>query len=172
MPTHNFKVIPHEATPYLFRALILLSLVCRVVGICIFIFAPQMVPETLRVADEAILKAHFDLMSTPRLVLEGIAVLGFTVASIAALIGMFRFKSWARPLNVVLVLALFVVWPFFEYDLSSGLEQAFGDVADILWGAVIAMAYFSPLSKLFAQNDELKGQASHYSSEQNQSRFL
>jgi hypothetical protein len=142
-----------KPTPYFFRVLILLSLFCRLVGICIFIFVPQMVPETLRVADEAILKAHFDLMSTPRLILEGIAVLGFAVASIAALIGMFRFKSWARPLNVVLVLALFVVWPFFEYDLSSGLEQAFGDVANILWGAVIAMAYFSPLSELFAQNE-------------------
>jgi len=139
-------------TPRLFRTLILLSLVCVIASICVTYLAPWLVPEPLRIADENLSEGMLESMSLFWLILLIVVCIGLVVASIAGCIGMFMFKPWARPLNVALAFSSFIIWPFLGYNLTSGWSQALSDCAILLEGAVISMAYFSPISERFLRN--------------------
>jgi hypothetical protein len=68
---------------------------------------------------------------------------------LTALIGLFCFKRWSRSLAVLSTLASLLIYPFVGADLSSGLESGLYETHATLWGAILAIAYFSPLSERF-----------------------
>ena len=140
-------------SPYHFRFLMLLSLFCGVATLCLTFLFPGLVPEPIRLADEQLLQNPNDNDSLAWLVLQFIFFVGLLVASIIGFIGLFLFKAWARLLNVVLCFSLFAVWPAIGYNVSSGWAQAFSDFGMLLWGAVIALSYFSSLSARFATHE-------------------
>jgi len=73
------------------------------------------------------------------------------LAWLAGLIGMFRFKSWARPLSLYSTLIIYVLYPFLGTSLLSGVEAALFDASTLLWGAILAVSYFSPVSARFGR---------------------
>jgi hypothetical protein len=76
---------------------------------------------------------------------------GFAVAWIVGLIGLFYIKPWARSLSLYSTLAGFLLFPLSGPSLYSGIELALADGASILWGAILAISYFSPVSERFGR---------------------
>ena len=77
------------------------------------------------------------------------------VILIATYVGLFLFKPWAR---LLFVLGLVVSIPTYFMDglfVSSGLEQLLYDACLLTYGAIIAVAYYSPV-KHFFEDEQLK----------------
>jgi hypothetical protein len=79
--------------------------------------------------------------------LLGLALL--LVGTVAVTLGLCRFRPWSRP--AALLLTVFVL----PLELLSGptvdppAAQALYELGSIMWGAVLAAAYWSPLAERF-----------------------
>jgi len=73
------------------------------------------------------------------------------VAWIFGLVGLFFFKWWGRTLSTYSTIAGLLVYPFMSPSLSSGLESTLFEAHTLLWGALLALAYFSPVSVRFGR---------------------
>ena len=80
----------------------------------------------------------------------------FAMASVAGMYGLYVFKAWGRSLSLYSTLAGLVLLPFFGPSLSSGLECAFFEASTMLWGAILALSYFSAISSDFSANKRLQ----------------
>ena len=76
---------------------------------------------------------------------------GFAATWIAGLIGLFYFKPWARSLSLYSTLAGFLIFPLSGPSLFSAIELGLADGASILWGAILAISYFSAISERFGR---------------------
>ena len=73
------------------------------------------------------------------------------IGSIAGLVGLFLFKSWARPLSVVSTLVDHLLSAFMGPLLYSGFGEALLGISAVLWGAILALSYFSAISDQFGR---------------------
>jgi hypothetical protein len=71
------------------------------------------------------------------------------VAGLVSSAGLLLFKSWARMLNLATTVAGLVVYPMVEYFVSAGLKVSTDELSALLGGAVLAAAYWSPISARF-----------------------
>lgn len=71
------------------------------------------------------------------------------VAIIVPPMALFFFKKWGRWFGVCTTLTMLVALPFLGPSLSSGFGTAVLQLSAILWGAVLALAYCSPISRDF-----------------------
>ena len=79
-----------------------------------------------------------------------LTVVGALVAVwLAGLVGLLLFKRWGRTLSLYSTLAEFLVYPFQGPSVSSALESTFLEASILVWGAVLALAYFSTVSTRF-----------------------
>jgi uncharacterized membrane protein len=77
-------------------------------------------------------------------------VLGaFVVVWLTGLVGLFFFKRWARPLSLCSTIAGFVIFPFVGASPYSGLEASLFEASSMVWGGILALSYFSPVSCRF-----------------------
>ena len=81
--------------------------------------------------------------------LIGVALV-WAIAMLAASLGFFLFKPWARRTLLWGSVVGLVLYAPFGSSASSWLSSALGDTSSVLFGASLAIAYFSPLSQLFA----------------------
>lgn len=79
-----------------------------------------------------------------------IAALGVQVATIA---GLCLFKRWARSLSLWLTVAGLLLVPFAGATVAWGLESALWEASTLLWGAILAAAYWSPVRTAFGDGD-------------------
>lgn len=77
--------------------------------------------------------------------------IAFIVAAIVGLVGLFRYRAWGRSLSLYTTLAGLAASPFLGPSLSSGLEASLSEAATMLLGAILALSYFSPVSKRFGR---------------------
>ena len=133
------------ATPRLFRTLMLASLGLSILAFIIDITVPALVPEIVRSAEEQ----YWNSTSTAGLTFRISLLVGYVILSLAAFVGMYFFKPWARTANLVLSALLLVIAPALGHIVLSGLAQGLAEIALMLWGAVLALAYFSPISQRF-----------------------
>ncbi len=78
-------------------------------------------------------------------------LLGFLVAVVTGLAGLFKYKAWGRTLSLYTTVAGLAAWPFLGSSLSSGLEASLNEAATLIWGAILALSYFSPVSERFGR---------------------
>lgn len=78
-----------------------------------------------------------------------VALVAFVPAWLTGLVGLFFFKRWARTLSLYLTLAGIFITPFFGASLYSGLETSLFDMSTTVWGGILALSYFSPVSCRF-----------------------
>ncbi len=81
-------------------------------------------------------------------VLAAIAVAILAVI-IAALVGLYQLRRWARWLAVVLTAAELIALPFFGPFLSSGLDVSLDAIVAGLWGVILVSAFTPPLRQAF-----------------------
>ena len=133
------------ATPQVFRGFMLASLVLSILAFVIDLTVPALVPDIVRFAEEQ----YWSQSSAGGLMFRASLLLLYVAASLVAFVGLYFFKRWARTANLVLSALLIVVAPALGHIVLSGIAQGLGEIALLLWGAVLAMAYFSPLSERF-----------------------
>ena len=75
----------------------------------------------------------------------------FMLGSIAGLVGLFLFKIWARPVSVICTLAGYLVSAFSGPSLYTGLGDALMSASTLLWGAILALSYFSAVKDQFGR---------------------
>lgn len=76
----------------------------------------------------------------------------FALAAMAGMYGLYMFKRWGRMLSLYSTLAGLVLFPFFGPSLYSGLESALFEASTLLWGAILALSYYSGISAKFSAN--------------------
>jgi hypothetical protein len=72
------------------------------------------------------------------------------VAFVAGFIGLFLFKSWGWILSLFATAASLALLLFLGPTLSSALESVLFEASSLIWGAVLALAYYSPISIHFS----------------------
>ncbi|CAD6872466.1 hypothetical protein [Methylomonas fluvii] len=132
-------------SPTQFRYTLLTYMVLAILGgVFDFVF-PFFIPESLRNAQEAS-DANLSLIV---LICLAILILVLLVSLAVVIVGLYLFRPWARRLAVVItVLALFV-WPLLGINVASGWSLVLTDLAGTLWGAILALIFFSPLKECF-----------------------
>ena len=127
-----------------FRWLLVLYLLCMFAAV----FAAFLPSGYSTEIDELIAKEP-----VPAILANDWAFLGGAAAFLAAvftgLAGLFLFRRWGRTLSLHTTLVGFLVFPFFGPVVSSGLGSSLMEASSVLWGAVLACAYFSPASARF-----------------------
>lgn len=78
-----------------------------------------------------------------------IVVTSLLSAIVAGLIGLFFFRRWGRNLSLYSTLASLCLYAFLGPTLQSPLESAFVELSTLLWGAVLALSYWSPVAARF-----------------------
>lgn len=81
--------------------------------------------------------------------LPGLLVMLVAIPFLVAFVGLFRFRPWARTLSLVNVGLIVLAWMTSEFILRTGVGYGVSYLGTLLWGAVLALAFFSPLSHLF-----------------------
>jgi nitrate reductase gamma subunit len=131
-------------TPTYFRCVVVASVLFAIGG-AVIEGAFDLVPEALRVAEFEATPTEF---TTPML----IAVVGGGAAAVAAivgLVGLLKLRPWGRRLSLISTILLVAVYPFVGAIVVSGAAATANTISSVLWGAALAMAYFSPLSARF-----------------------
>lgn len=77
-------------------------------------------------------------------------------ALVVGAVGLYLFKSWGRSLSFWLTLTAMPVTIVAGPTLTSGLESALWEISTLLWGALLALAYYSPVADSFRANNSLK----------------
>lgn len=128
----------------LFRALLLASVVTGLAGSFIDLMIPSLIPESLSAAFEA-------LPETPAPAVFGASVLVLVTfgGTVAAIVGLYHFQYWSRPLAIVMSLLSLLFFPLLGVSIASGWSSLLLEVSTTLWGAVLAMSYVSSLSERF-----------------------
>jgi hypothetical protein len=127
-----------------FRLLVVLQLVISLASIAT-VFLPVGYSQEL----EAAYAAEPATWLTEGSGLSLVVVSLFLVAWLASQIGLFLFKRWGRTLSLYFTLAEFTLRAFQGPTLSSALESTLLDTTMLLWGAILALAYFSTVSSRF-----------------------
>jgi len=68
---------------------------------------------------------------------------------LVASLGLFFFQNWARHLFLTLYVLCIVLVPFSGFSGQGALESFLGELTTVLDGAILAMAYLSPLADGF-----------------------
>lgn len=74
---------------------------------------------------------------------------------IIAAVGMFFFTSWGRVLFALMVLITILLAPLTGVAVQDPLEVTLGALSLILDGFLVALAFFSPLSKHFSSQSRV-----------------
>jgi len=130
----------------LFRSFILASIAMAVVGPSLDFFVPGLLPQQLGDAYDAYLAEEPALWLV---VAVGAFSLVLLVGAVVGTVGLFLLKRWSRGFSLWLTAISTMSYPFLGPALYSGWAFMLTEVAMMLWGAVLAMAYFSELRVRF-----------------------
>jgi uncharacterized BrkB/YihY/UPF0761 family membrane protein len=75
--------------------------------------------------------------------------IGLLFAWLLGVVGLLFFKQWARSLSMWVTLLGLASHPFIGPSLYSGLESTFLEATALLWGAILALSYYSEISNRF-----------------------
>ncbi len=132
------------ASVVLFRALLVASVAIGLIGSFIDVMFPSLIPEPITKAFEALPDTPM-----PALMLAGLLVIVTFGGTIAAIVGLYHFQPWSRPLAVAMTLLTLLFYPLMGASVQSGWAALFLEISTTLWGAVVAISYVSSLSVRF-----------------------
>jgi hypothetical protein len=130
-----------------FRILLIITILIGIIGASIDLVIPSLVPESLLKAQEL----QDSSLSDAHLLSMGGLAIALLIASIAATVGLYRFRPWAPRLTLITTALTLLLTPFLGASTQSGVAVALIDLSSLLWGAVLGVAYFSPLANRFKQ---------------------
>jgi len=129
-----------------FRWFIILSVLLAGGAAALDALFPSLIPQSLSIALEN--------EPVPRIIenltLSLVLFLPLAAASITGVVGLFLFKRWGRTLSLYSTVLGFGLYPFLGPTVSSGWSSTLSEASVLLWGAVLAVAYVSPLRDRFS----------------------
>ena len=132
-------------TPTTFRILVLCYVLLGTTAASLDALLPELLPRSIAQAVEnEPLPTLFD-----NLWLTVAALVPLLIVVIVSTIGLFFFKAWARTLALYSTTLSFTLYLFSGPTLSSAWSSALTDASSLLWGAILALAYFSNLRDRF-----------------------
>ena len=129
-----------------FRTLIVLGLVLSIVGSIIDLVMPGLLPESLTKAYEAYAASDAPMTA---IIVAGIVSIGLLVLAVIATVGLLVLQPWARTLALWSTAVSFLLYPLLGAVLQSGLALMLNSIALTLWGAALAMTFYSDLKSRF-----------------------
>lgn len=130
----------------IFRCVILASIVLAVLGPLLDLFMPGLIPQEFEDAYDAYFTEEPQLWLALALGVFGLALI---VGAVVGTVGLWLFKPWSRGFSFWLTVSSVVTYPFLGPVVYSGWALMLTEVAMMLWGAALAMAYFSELRLRF-----------------------
>ncbi|XYJ10919.1 hypothetical protein ACSUZJ_02745 [Telluria sp. B2] len=126
-------------SPIQFRVLVIVSAVLPFVGLLLnALFLPQLpVPRSTLLPLMG--QSMFDFLAGANL-----------VTGIVATIGLCLFRPWSRSLSLLSIAVSVLLYAMAAYFVDSGPKVAIDWLATLLGGAVLALAYCSPIALRFA----------------------
>ena len=76
-------------------------------------------------------------------------LLPLLLADLAGIVGLFWFRPWGRTLALLTTLARMCIDPWSSVAATTWAHALLYDVSTLLWGAALALAYFSAESARF-----------------------
>ncbi len=98
---------------------------------------------------QAWLATRVNLLSSPLQSVAGLVSFGAFIALCVGLAGLLAFQRWARWLTLASTIAIYVPMPLSGTLVLSGFAYTMDSVAAILWGVLLAAAYWAPVSVEF-----------------------
>ena len=129
-----------------FRVLLVMSVLTAIVGGVVSYFWP------LPVELQAYLDEQTEAASTAKMIVVLVIALLASVLAFVATIGLFVFWRPARVLTVATWVVSFLITPLLGPTVDSGWVTAFYELSAGMLGAVIALAYCSPIKELFERS--------------------
>lgn len=129
-----------------FRALLLFSVATGLASAFIDALFPALIPEALSAAWEK--EPPFDPEVETFWLLVALLV-PWLLASVVSTVGLFFYWRWARPLALIVAVLGLAVSPLLGPGLASGWSSALLEASFLSWGAVLALAYWSPIGQRF-----------------------
>lgn len=133
----------------LFRAFIVGAFIMELINFGILIGLPDLIPLQVRQAEEAALEALPGSHAALQLI-SWFLVLFTTLFGMYAL---YRLKPWARRFNLIVTIGAVMLFPMMTFSISSGWALVFDKLAAYMWGAALAIAYFSPIKSYFKRKN-------------------
>jgi hypothetical protein len=78
------------------------------------------------------------------------------VATVTGVIGLFMLKRWGRTISLYSTIVGLCVCLFAIPELSSAFESVLFEASSLLWGAILAIAYYSPIADRLGANHSFK----------------
>jgi hypothetical protein len=128
-----------------FRAGIVLSLGIAFLGLAVSWLAEPGLPAALREYQERYRAAPPSARDWALVAF----LVPLSIAGVASLVGLLRFRRWSRPLALSATVGNVALMPFFGPVVDSGLANALYHLSSMLYGGVLAAAYFSPAAEWF-----------------------
>lgn len=129
-----------------FRTMIAVSIALSTIGGFIDLVFPGLVPDSVREAYEAYTALE---VSLPLMLLAGFLSLAVFGLGIAAIIGLLLLQRWARSLALWSTAVSMLIYPLLGALVQSGVAATLLSIATLLWGAALAMTYYSDLKSHF-----------------------
>jgi len=133
-----------------FRIILLLLIACMFLGGINVILSRHALPPELQTYEHSVAAAD---RASGRLALEGVISGGVILAYIVAIIGLYRFWSFARPLFVIVIIVGLILTLSFGPRIQTRPEASFDDAVSVLEGVVIALLYWSPIREKFVRTN-------------------
>ena len=135
-----------NVSPPLFRSLLLASFLLGIAAGVVDLVFPSLVPEALSQAQSALDEEAWGADGWGALALWIAAGLALGALSIAGLVGLFLLKPWGRTLSVLGTALAFPLYLVMGPSVQSGWSLVLQELSMVLWGGLLAVAYFSPLA--------------------------
>jgi hypothetical protein len=78
------------------------------------------------------------------------------VMTVAGLVGLFLFRRWGRSLSLYSTIACLLLYFFSGAAVLSALESVLYQASNFLWGAILALSYYSPIAARLHASEPLK----------------
>lgn len=131
----------------LFRSLILVGLAFSIIGSGLDFFVPSLVPTEITDAYDSYTDTQEPGLAW--ILTLGIGGLILIIVGIASTIGLLLFKPWSRRLALWLSVLSLLMYPLLGPVIYSGWAYMLLETSMVMWGAALAMAYFSELAVRF-----------------------
>lgn len=129
----------------MYRLLIVASFMALGISILIEPAATRALPAELRIY----LRETAEPLAGMGDVLKIVVAAAYLAVVISSAVGLYRLRSWARPLAVTITLLTFVLMPLLGPRVESGWTATLLEAEWLLWGMVLALSYWSPVAEHF-----------------------
>ena len=131
----------------MFRSVLAASLIFSVFSFLASISLAETLPTALQ---DYLTEVENEDISVSRALFYLAAMLALLILLPVSIIGLWKFKSWARTLYVVITIAFIPFYPAIGPVVMNGWEAMFYDIAILFDGVLLAMMFTGEISQKFS----------------------